>query len=96
MILPASQWLVAEQLILDYRRRLKASDGIVTTKEFHATDFIAGRGDLGAIVSKWRRARIFEEALTFVTTLPGVAMVTSCVQFERVWTPLFDDSTRFS
>jgi uncharacterized protein DUF3800 len=79
VILPASQWLTAERLIIDYRRRLKASDGIVVTKEFHATDFVAGRGDLGAVVSKWRRARIFEDALTFVTTLPQVATLNACV-----------------
>jgi Protein of unknown function (DUF3800) len=79
IVLPASQWLAAERLILDYRLRLKMSDGIVVTKEFHGTDFIAGRGDLGAIVSKWRRARIFEEALTFVTTLPSVSVLNACV-----------------
>jgi hypothetical protein len=27
-------------------------------------------------VTKWRRARIFEDALTFVTTLPRVAVLT--------------------
>lgn len=79
LVLPASRWLAAERLIIDYRRRLKTSDGILVTKEFHATDLVAGRGDLGAVVSKWRRARIFEDALTFVTTLPNVAILNACV-----------------
>ena len=79
MILPASRWLAAERLIINYRRRLNTSDGILVDKEFHATDFVAGRGDLGAVVSKWRRARIFEDALTFVTTLPDVAILNACV-----------------
>jgi hypothetical protein len=79
IVLPASEWFASERLILHFRAGLDASDGISMTKELHATDFIAGRGDLGSVVSKWRRARIFEEALTFVTTLPKVSVVNACL-----------------
>ena len=79
MILPAAEWLAAENMIVSFRHRLNASDGIMVTKELHATDFVAGRGNLGSVVTKWRRARIFEEALTFVAALPGVAVVNACL-----------------
>jgi hypothetical protein len=77
IVIPDTQWLTAERLILSYRRKLHRSDGV--HKELHATDFVAGRGNLGCLVTKWRRARIFEEALTFVTSLPEATILSACV-----------------
>ena len=79
IIMPASEWLRLLNETLDFRRTLKESDGIHMTKEFHATEFVAGRGNLGAIVSKWRRTRIFDETLDFVATRIDLAIINACV-----------------
>jgi hypothetical protein len=46
------------------------------TKELHATDFIAGRGQVGTqTVTKWRRSQIFAETLELIAALPKVRML---------------------
>jgi len=61
---PARTWNDAFARIKDIRQTLRQNDGIRLAKEFHATDFLAGRGNLGnRIVPKGRRAIIFRELL---------------------------------
>jgi len=79
IVLPASGWLRLLNETLEFRRALKRSVGIHITKEFHATDFVAGRGNLGAVVSKYRRARIFDETLDFIASRKGVRIYHTCV-----------------
>lgn len=79
LVVPARCWLQVDRRIRNFRRALNVSDGIRVRKELHATDFVAGRGDLGCFVSRWRRARIFEEALRFVANLPDVHVLNACV-----------------
>jgi len=79
VIVPAAKWLTLLDEIIGYRRALKASDGIYVKKEFHATDFVAGRGNLGAVVSKFRRAQIFNETLDFIASRKGVSIINACV-----------------
>jgi len=57
--IPAESWRVCFSRIQEWRRALKLTDGILITKEFHATDFVAGRGRLGPqVVGKYRRSQI--------------------------------------
>jgi hypothetical protein len=79
IVLPASAWLRLLNETLDFRRSLKRSDGIHITKEFHATKFVAGRGNLGALVTKNRRARIFDETLDFIASRTNVRILNTCV-----------------
>lgn len=63
-------------MIRQYRRKLKASDGMFVTKEFHATDFVAGRGCVGtAVVTKARRCEIFRETLSSVASISKIRIL---------------------
>ncbi len=54
----------------------KQTDGIYITKELHATEFVAGRGNIGPdIVSKSRRCEIFRQALGICAGLPKIRML---------------------
>jgi len=67
----AEDWRDVFEKIQSWRRELKKSDGILITREFHATEFVAGRGRLGdSIVTKYRRAQIFLSAFRLLNTLP--------------------------
>ena len=79
IVIPAKAWLRVLNETLDFRRALKRSDGIHITKEFHATKFVAGRGNLGAVVTKNRRARIFDETLDFIASRNCVRIFNACV-----------------
>jgi len=79
LVIPADQWNVAFADVRRWRRDLKTSDGIYVYKEFHATDFVAGRGRLSTgTVGKYRRSQIFREALDLVAKLPGASLF-NCV-----------------
>jgi hypothetical protein len=76
LLIPGHAWKDCFTAVRDYRRELKNRFGIFTTKELHATDFVAGRGRISPrTVSKGIRARIFHETLDLVTTLPGAAVI---------------------
>ena len=79
LVIPALEWPRIHDEVIDFRRSLKRSDGIHVTKELHATDFIAGRGNLGAMVTKWRRARIFDEAMDFLASWDRLKILNACV-----------------
>jgi hypothetical protein len=70
----------------DWRRELKRTDGILITKEFHATEFVAGRGRLGPyIVTKRRRSEIFREAFGLLNQLQGVRVFAACRKTRPEW-----------
>ena len=61
--------------IKSYRRELKRKYGIFITVEFHATDFVGGRGRISSqVVPKGMRCRLFRETLAFVAQLRGVRL----------------------
>jgi len=47
LAIPADQWKNAFQQVRNFRRELRKSDGIFVHKEFHAWEFVSGRGHLG-------------------------------------------------
>lgn len=62
----------------DFRKRIRASDGIYTTREFHATKFTSGRGRLGLPgrgISQQRRCEIFSECLRAIANVPNVHLL---------------------
>jgi len=84
--IPAASWRASFRRIQDWRRGLKASDGIFVTKEFHATEFVSGRGRLGPqIVTKYRRSQIFREAFALLNDTPGVKIFGSCRSSHPEW-----------
>jgi len=83
---PASVWRASFTALVDWRRALKRSDGILVTREFHATDFVAGRGRLGPnIVPKGRRCAIFREAFALLNQMPGVRVFSACRTSRPEW-----------
>ena len=73
LIVPEDTWQKCFDGFREFRRRLKASDGIYVYKEFHAWKFVSGRGQIAdRVVSKGRRAEIFRETLGHVAKMPGV------------------------
>ena len=75
LAIPAAQWRAAFSQIKAFRRALRASDGIFVQKEFHAWEFVSGRGQISdRVVTKWRRSRIFIEALRVAAGLPGARL----------------------
>lgn len=86
-------WRRAYEAIRDWRHSLSLSDGIKMTKEFHATEFVTGRGQLGnEIVTKYRRAQIFRHAFQFLDQQQGLSIFSACrsdntaFAFERLIT----------
>lgn len=70
--IPIATWRVCFERIRDYRRKLKQEKGIFVTVEFHATEFVSGRGRISATpIGKYERCKIFNRTLTEVTQLPG-------------------------
>ncbi len=76
LLVHESVWRISRAMMLDYRRSLKETDGVYITKELHATEFVAGRGNIAASsVSKGRRCEIFREALSVVAAMPKIQML---------------------
>ncbi len=75
LAIPATTWHRAFEQVRAFRRNLAKSDGIFVYREFHAWEFVSGRGRIAdQIVTKSRRCQIFKEALQLVASLPGAAL----------------------
>lgn len=84
--IPAAKWREFFDHIKAWRRALNASDGILVTKEFHATEFVAGRGRLGPnVIGKWRRAEIFREAMGLLNGMDGLRIFNVCHTTKPEW-----------
>jgi hypothetical protein len=76
---PATEWREYFTRILHWRRALKRQDGILVYREFHATEFVVGRGRLGPnIVTKYRRSVIFRGAFQLLNGMDQLRIFTSC------------------
>lgn len=85
--IPEAAWRPCFNALIEWRRALKRSDGILVRKEFHATKFVAGRGNLGPqVVTKYRRSRIFREAFSLLNEMEGLRVFSSCRSSNRDWT----------
>ncbi len=84
--IPEDQWASVFAAIQEWRRGLKASDGIKVTNELHAVDFATGRGSIGdRIVTKWRRCEIFKEGLSLLALQPGVRVFNVALLYRQEW-----------
>lgn len=76
LCIPDDKWQASLEHLIGMRRALRASDGIYTTVEMHATDWIGGRGNIAPhIVPKGARARMFNYALSSFVLLPGASLL---------------------
>jgi hypothetical protein len=75
LAIPVDEWHKSFKQIKSFRSELKRREGIYTSKEFHATEFVSGRGKIAPIViPKGARCRVFNETLDEITRLPGVSL----------------------
>lgn len=55
-----------------FRQSYRASHGLFVKKEWHATDFLAGRGAISdRVIGKYHRNRIFQDTLKFLSQSPA-------------------------
>ena len=86
LAVPAAEWLPSFNAIRDWRRRLRDKDGILLRREFHATEFVAGRGRLGPrIVTKHRRSQIFRDAFRLLNDMGSIRIFNACRQSNHIW-----------
>jgi hypothetical protein len=68
-------WKDALARVKAYRRTLKKTHGIYITKEFHATDFVGGRGNIAsAVIGKKLRCQIFRDTLRMTAGIRGIRL----------------------
>ena len=88
--IPDNQWLAVFEIIRDWRRSIRDSDGIYVTKELHAWKFVSGRGQIApSHISKTRRCEIFKEGLGMLAAQDSVRIFNVCMNsqmraFERL------------
>lgn len=76
LTIPTHAWKDAFEHLKAYRKHLKQKHGIFTSKEFHATEFVAGRGRIApAAIPKGLRAFIFTESMQLISSLPGARLI---------------------
>jgi hypothetical protein len=76
LIIPAAEWRSCFEQLRTFRRQRKVTDGIFVRKELHAWKFVSGRGRISdRIVTKYRRAEIFREALALAAAMSGVRII---------------------
>jgi hypothetical protein len=84
--IPAAQWRDCFALVREWRHKLKITDGILINREFHATEFVAGRGRLGPkIITKHRRSQIFHSAFVLMNSIPSLRMFSACRSDNADW-----------
>jgi hypothetical protein len=90
LLLDAAQWYHHFAYLKSLRNQLKASDGIFTTRELHATDFVGGRGNVAPqVIRRSRRVQIFNWYLDQLAAMPGLSIIHGCMAdeetvFERI------------
>lgn len=83
---PSERWRDHFERLKEWRRALNRTDGILITKEFHATEFVAGRGRLGPrVIGKYRRSQIFAEAMRLLNGMEGVRVFNVCRSTNPEW-----------
>jgi hypothetical protein len=90
--MPIERWRDSFEQWKTFRKLLRKDHGIFVKKEFHATEFVSGRGRIGSTyLSKERRCDVYRQCLTEITKLPGVRVFNAVAQkhterlvFERL------------
>jgi Protein of unknown function (DUF3800) len=78
IIIPVADWLRIADELLQFRRQLRKKYGIYVAAELHASDFLAGKGHLGAALTEPQRAAIFGEVLDFVASRAPLEVLPAC------------------
>lgn len=85
LIIPERQFKTTFSMVKDFRKQLRLRDDIPMQYELHAWKFVSGRGCPRG-TSRERRCEIFDETLSFITTLPGVQIINAALaRSEKNW-----------
>ena len=83
LCIPAENWHHCLAAVKSFRQSLHTKCGIFMNKKLHATEFVAGRGEISSrIVGKWERAQAFQESLRCVAGLAaqGATLTNVCLE----------------
>ena len=73
LVVPDIHFVSIFRQIRDFRRSLKQKYGIFVHKEFHASEFVSGRGKISnRTVTKYERCEIFKESLRLLSSIPEI------------------------
>ncbi|MCC6475735.1 DUF3800 domain-containing protein, partial [bacterium] len=80
LCIPDVTWKASFDKLRDQRKEFRSRFGVLVRKEFHATDFVAGRGQLSTVrtVTKHERSIMFREAIENIAALPGIRIINAC------------------
>ncbi|MCB9965132.1 MAG: DUF3800 domain-containing protein [Rhodospirillales bacterium] len=90
IFVPAFEWNMIFQHVLDWRKSLHAVHGIAPDCELHATEFVGGQGQPHQNRDKNYRARLFHEALKIVETLPNISVMNAITDDKKKYMKLFE------
>jgi len=79
LLVPVDYWNECLNRLIAIRRIMKQSDGIPLRMEFHATDWLGGKGRLVRHLDKTDRVRLYNYFLAGITMLPGAQLINAAV-----------------
>jgi Protein of unknown function (DUF3800) len=75
LAVPLDHWRACFEQIRDFRRELRKQRGVFVKVEFHATEFVSGRGRISSqTIGKYERSQLFRRTLLEITRMPGVRL----------------------
>lgn len=75
LAVPIAGWRECFERIRTYRRELQTEYTVFVKVEFHATEFVSGRGRISKqTIGKYERTQLFRRTLKEITALPGVRL----------------------
>jgi hypothetical protein len=76
LLVPAANWREAFATLKVFRQELKRTHGIYVRKEFHATEFVRGKGHIAEKpVFKNERCKIFRRLLEVLADMPHLKII---------------------
>lgn len=87
LLVPFSSWNDVFGRVLSHRRALKKTDGLFVRYEWHAQEFVSGRGRIAdRIVGKHRRCQIYLRTLELMAELPRTRLINALgPKKKRIW-----------
>jgi hypothetical protein len=74
-----TQWRECFRMLKSHRQDLRRRFGIYVRKELHATELVAGRGQLAdRVVTKHQRSVVFQETIHLIANMPGIRILNAC------------------
>ncbi len=79
LLIPSVQWKTTFEKIKEFRKEMKSRLGLFTSKEWYATDFVAGRGRIAPKdITKFERSQIFKNVLILLSSIQGIQIINVC------------------